>query len=76
MLTIGESIRKARLDREYTCAQLAQESGVPAQNIYLWEWGKAYPSVLNLISVADALGITLDELVGRTVANNEQRTSE
>lgn len=29
-----------------------------------------YPGAMNLISIADALGFTLDDLVGRTVVSD------
>lgn len=68
MMTIGEYIRKARRDRGFTQIQLSVLSGVSTQAITAWETGRMFPSIISLIPVADALGITLDELVGRTVA--------
>lgn len=68
MLTIGESIKKARIDKGLSRSKLSFEARIPVQNIYQWETDRAYPSIINLIPVADVLGVTLDELVGRTVA--------
>ena len=70
-MTIGESIRKARTDKGWTQAQLAAEAGVLCISISFYETGRTFPSVLNLISIADALGVTLDDLVGRTVKNDK-----
>lgn len=66
MLTIGEAIKKARLQKKYTRSMLAQKSQISPQNIFQWESGKAYPNIINLIPVADALNVSLDELVGRS----------
>lgn len=64
-MTIGEWMRKARTDKGWTQLQLARESGVNLISISFYENGKTYPSLLNLISIADALNITIDELIGR-----------
>ena len=68
MLTIGEAMKKARLEKGYSRNALSFKARISIQNIANWEAGRAYPNIINLISIADALGITLDELVGRTVA--------
>ena len=65
MLTIGETIKKARLQKGYTRSMLSQKSQISEQNIFQWETGKAFPNIINLIPVADALNVSLDELVGR-----------
>ena len=67
-MTIGEAIKMAREGKGYSQQGLAIKSGVHPQNISQWERGTAFPTIINLIPIADALGITLDELVGRTVA--------
>lgn len=67
MLTIGEAMKKARLKKGYSRTQLSVKARTATQNIFQWETGKAYPSIINLIPIADALNISLDELVGRTV---------
>lgn len=70
-MTIGERIKKARKDKGWTQAQLAAEAGTTSISISFYETGRMFPSVLNLISIADALGVTLDDLVGRKVKNDE-----
>lgn len=62
---VGFAIRKAREDRGLTRKALAELSGVSEQNIIEWELRGRYPCVYTLIPVADALNISLDELVGR-----------
>lgn len=72
MLTIGEAIKKARVEKGYTKSDLARKTGLSYQTFDKWEKGKTYPNVYNLIPIADALNISLDELVGRTVATDER----
>ena len=64
-MTIGEGIKKARTEKGWTQAQLATEAGILSLSVSFYETGRTYPSVLNLISIADALEVSLDELVGR-----------
>lgn len=63
--TIGRSIRRIREEREYSREQLARKAGIHAQLIVRWEYGISSPTLLPLIAVADALDVSLDELVGR-----------
>ena len=65
MLTIGKAIKKARLEKGYTRSMLAQKSQISTQNIFQWETGRAFSNIINLIPIADALNVSLDELVGR-----------
>lgn len=71
MLTIGEAMKKARVAKGYTRSDLARKTGLSYQTLDKWEKGKTYPNVYNLIPIADALNISLDELVGRTVKVDE-----
>ena len=65
-MTIGEAIKRARERRGYSQAKLSMKSGISMQSISLWETGRTFPTIINLIPVADALNVTLDELVGRS----------
>lgn len=69
-MTIGEAIRKAREDKGYSRSQLSIKAGVPYITIRHWETDRSIPRVDLLICVADALGVTLDDLVGRTRRGN------
>ena len=64
-MTIGQAIKKARKDRGYTATQLAQEAEISRITLFRWEQDKVYPNLLTLIDVANVLGVSLDELVGR-----------
>ena len=66
-MNIGQAIKEARKNRGYTLKKLAAKSGITYTTINYWENGRGYPNLVPLMAVADALGISLDELVGRTV---------
>ena len=66
-MTIGESIRQARKSKHLTIDELSKKSGVHPTTIWYWEKDKSYPSIFLLICIADALEISLDDLVGRKV---------
>jgi transcriptional regulator with XRE-family HTH domain len=56
---------KAREEKGWTKSKLSRVSGVPLTSVYSYETGMVLPGLLNLLSLADALGISLDEYVGR-----------
>ena len=66
-MTVGQAIRKARTERGYSMPRLAKKMGIQVQTIYQWEAGISEPRCWLLIALADALDISLDELVGRNV---------
>lgn len=60
---------KAKADRGFTDYKVAKESGVPASTLYDWvgrmnEKPYSTMSVGNMCRVAQALGITLGDLIG------------
>lgn len=65
MKEIANSIRKFRLERQMTQAQLANELGVQYQTISKWETETSVPDTAMLPKIADVFGITIDELFGR-----------
>ena len=65
MKTIGESMRRAREEAGMTMVDLAKEAGIHTQGVARHERGNTYPGLLNLISLADTLGISIDEYIGR-----------
>lgn len=64
-MTIGETIRKLRKDRKLTQDKLGKLCGIDQHAISAYEHNKNIPTIFNLISLADALHVSLDELVGR-----------
>lgn len=66
---IGKSIKVNRIAQNYTQKQLAQKIGVTHAAISYWKNGVNIPNVKDCWLLADALGITIDELVGRDLRN-------
>lgn len=66
---IGKSIKVNRIAQNYTQKQLAQKIGVTHAAISCWENGVNIPNVKDCWLLADALEITIDELVGRDLRN-------
>ncbi len=67
MLTMGESIKKAREDRSLSRTALSNKSGVLPSTIRAWEHDITNPTIMNIWAVADALDMSIDELIGRTI---------
>lgn len=61
--TIGLNIKIARADAGVTQRQLAEKVGVSPMTVSFWETGRNCPSLAHLIEVADALSVSLDQLV-------------
>ena len=64
-LKIGQSIRAARTVENLSQEQLAKMTGVSHAAISFWENGVNIPNVADCWKMADALKISIDELVGR-----------
>lgn len=73
-MTIGEHIKQERLARGWTQSELARRALSNSISISYYETGRSLPSTLVLIGIADAFGISLDQLVGRKVADGSTGT--
>ena len=66
-MTIGGRIRAFREAKRWKQKDLADATGMFAARISVYESGRVIPSTFNLIAIADALEVSLDDLVGRKV---------
>lgn len=66
-MTIGQHINLVRNKKNLTVKQLAEKSGVCLGTIHSWIYHGHHPDIVLLICVADVLGVSLDELVGRQI---------
>ncbi len=62
---IGTAARALRARAGLTQAELAERAGLAFETISRVESGREPPSLRTAMSLADALGTTLDEVVGR-----------
>ncbi len=60
---VGENIRKMRLDKKMTQAELAEKSDLDKQSIFRIEKGKLNMSIATLFKIADALEVSTDKLM-------------
>ena len=61
---LGKKIASVRKKAKLTQSDLASCVGVTAQAVSKWERGNACPDIAILDEIADALGISLSELLG------------
>lgn len=62
-ISIGNRIKEFRIAKKWTQAKLAEESGVEPSNISHIERAATKLSLPTMVNIANALGVTLDELV-------------
>ena len=63
--TMGKRISELRKNKGMTQEQLAQRVGVTAQAVSKWENDLSCPDISILPQLAEALGVTTDELLGK-----------
>lgn len=73
MISIGERIKRYRMDRGWTQLQLARKADLTATCVSFYECDRSVPSLDSLWSLADAFGCSLDELVGRRTPDECRR---
>ena len=66
---LGKKIAEARRKSGITQSALALRVGVTAQAVSKWEQGRSCPDIAILDEIADALGISLIELLGMEKRN-------
>lgn len=64
MLSMGDTIRALRNERNISQERLAKKIGVTRSMIALYESGERLPSLSALIELSRALGVTTDYLLG------------
>ena len=61
-----ENLTRLRLKKHLTQMDLAEKTGVSLDVVVQWENGDAEPPIKDLLSISDALGVSVDELLGKT----------
>lgn len=75
-LAIGENIRSFRKKNDLTQETLAERLGVSYQSISRWENGATYPDLEMLPAIAEALAVTIDELLGMPDRRKEEQAEK
>ena len=60
---IGKNLQKLRKQRSLTQEMLAERVGVARQTVAKWETGESAPDLPTAGRIAEALGVSLDDLV-------------
>jgi transcriptional regulator with XRE-family HTH domain len=63
--TFAQRFARLRKEKGFTQESIAQKLGVSAQAVSKWETGSSMPDISLLVSISEALGITIDELLGK-----------
>ena len=69
--SIGRNIKEFRIKKGLTQVKLGEKSGVEPSNISHIESGATKVSLPTLVSIANALGVSLDEIVYESLTKNE-----
>lgn len=63
--TIGQTIRRLRLEQHLTQDQLAKRIGVTDQAVSCWEKDVELPDISNIVPLSEALHVSTDLLLGK-----------
>jgi DNA-binding XRE family transcriptional regulator len=63
--SIGEMIKRFRMQRGFSQTQLAELLGVSNKTVSKWEGGGGLPDIEYLVPLAEAFGVSTDVLLGR-----------
>jgi putative transcriptional regulator len=70
---VGKRVRDARVSAGLTQAGLAEAAGVTDETVSRIERGAYEPAVSTAVALADALGVSLDALTGRSAARRPRQ---
>ena len=66
-ITFSQNVRILRESDKLKQSELAQKLGVTQRKVSYWETGKVEPNLEDLWKIADLFGISVDELIGRSM---------
>lgn len=75
-MTIGQTIKLYRKEKNFTQSELAELIGVSTQAISKWETDSGMPDISQIIPLARVLEISTDKLLGHTDSAFEKEVTE
>ena len=75
-MTIGETIRKLRRERDITQEGLAEMLGISAQAVSGWECGRTAPDISQLAPLASVFEVSADVILGIDIDNKNKKIEE
>ncbi len=76
IISLGDTIKRLRREREMTQETLADFLGVSFQAVSKWERGETYPDITALPSIASFFNVSVDTLLGVDSAKQEEKIQE
>jgi len=65
-MTLGQRLKKVRIDKGYSQSDVATFLNISRQSISRWETDKAYPDIDNLVVLSKYYEVSIDELLTET----------
>ncbi len=79
-MNFHKELQRLRKAEGLSQEELGEKLGVSRQTISKWEGGSAYPDMLNLMTISQFFGVTVDELINgsdsKAVAEETEKTAE
>ena len=75
-MTIGQTIKLYRKEKNFTQSELAELIGVSTQAISKWETDSGMPDISQIVPLARVLEISTDKLLGHTDSAFEKDVTE
>lgn len=67
-LDLHNRLKDIRIQKGYSQNDIAQKLNISRQAVSRWENGRAYPDIDNLALLSEIYGISVDELLGKEIA--------
>ncbi len=69
--TFGQRLQRLRKERNLTQEEVAEKIGITPQGISKWENNLSSPDINILLNLADILGVSVEELLGKEKEKTE-----
>lgn len=76
MANFPERIRELRKESKMTQQKMADFCGIQLRAYQSYEYKQGYPSIPNLLALADLFNVSLDYLMGRSDVRDYQRSED
>ena len=74
--TFGQRLQRLRKEKGLTQEELANEIGISPQAVSKWENDISTPDIFILSQLADILGVSVDELLGKEAPKQEDKSDD
>ena len=76
LLTIGQTIKKLRKERNFTQEELAEQLNVTSQAVSKWENETGLPDISQIVPLASVFGVSTDVLFGTFGTNDDEEVKK